>query len=95
MIQNTDFDLLFLDMDIENGSGIGFLSEVRMVFGEINVVAMTRHPNRELEKKVREQRIIYYLVNPMDLREVRSIIDHIKQKTIENHSGTLCAPTNY
>ncbi len=85
-IAEVNFDLILLDMNLSNGDGIDFISEIRQSVEDLNIVAMTSDPNRELEQKLREQRVIYYMIKPFELDELRSIINHLSRRKIKFHS---------
>ncbi|MCP3924454.1 MAG: response regulator [Desulfobacterales bacterium] len=85
-IRNRDFDLIMIEMNLSKGNGIDLIKQIRKLKGILNVLAMTRDTSRELERKAREQRVIYYMIKPFEANELQSIINHILKKKRQTHS---------
>ncbi len=79
-ISESTFDLILWDINLSNGTGINLLSEIRESNRDLNIVTMTMFSNREMEERVREQGIIYYMIKPFKLDELRSIINHLAKR---------------
>lgn len=80
-ISDNHFNLIVMDIDLHDRNGIGMISEIRRIIGDINIVTMTESNNREREQEVRAQRILYYGVKPLEFGEIRSILDHLSSRT--------------
>ena len=74
-------DLIVMDIDLPDWDGVKIISRIKELVGEINIVTMTDNNNREREQSVRDQRILYYAVKPLEFSEIRSILNHILYKT--------------
>ena len=46
----------------------------------IGIVAMTGHNSRELELKVRNFKISYYMIKPFRGEEIEEVLNHISKK---------------
>ena len=82
-ITETNFDLILLDANRSNGNGINLIQEIRKLAGDVHIIAMAGDPSRELEQKLREQRIIYYMIKPFEFVELKSIINHLSERKIK------------
>ncbi len=85
-IKNRNFDLIMIEMNLSIGNGIDLIKQIRESKGILNVLAMTHDTCRELERKAREQRVIYYMIKPFEAIELQSIINHILKKKMQTHS---------
>ncbi|MGD9157456.1 MAG: response regulator [Desulfobacteraceae bacterium] len=86
-LSKTRFDLVVLDVDLTDGGRIKIISKIRTLADDVNIVTMTNNNNREREQEIRDQRILYYAVKPLEFDEIRSIIDHISLKKKANRKG--------
>lgn len=81
-INENSFDLIIMDMDLPKGDWCSTINGIREAAGDIHIITMTDNNSREIEQKAREQKVIYYIVKPFDIKEMRSIIDHVSKKKI-------------
>jgi len=70
-------DLIFLDHNLPDGSGLEFIHTIREWTKDTFVVMMTAQSSESFEKQVYQSGINYYLVKPFDLSSVISLIDEI------------------
>ncbi len=73
----SSFDLALVDINLPDGDGIDLISQLRDTAPDLHFVAMSGDCTRENEAKAREQRIIYFLVKPFLMSELRSLVDHL------------------
>jgi response regulator of citrate/malate metabolism len=45
---------------------------------------MTGYNSRELELEVRKQGVLYYMIKPFEIGDLRSLLDHISKKRSTN-----------
>ena len=83
-LKKNHFDLIIMDMDLQEGDWLSTVVWIREVLGNIHIITMTKNNRREIEELAREQKVIYYIVKPFDLKEMRSVIDHISKKINRN-----------
>ena len=76
------FDLVLLDIFLPDVKGYELIPDFKAINPEVNIVAMTGHNSRELELKVRSQGIIFYMVKPWESHVLKSIVDHISEKSL-------------
>ena len=82
-IAETNFDLILWDINLSNGNGIDLIPEIRKSVGKVNIIAMTGYSNREIEQRVRVLGVIYFMIKPFELDELRSIINHHAKRKIK------------
>lgn len=79
-IAKVDFDLILVDLNISNSMGLDFIQKIRESAGNVNIVTMTSHSSRDMEQRIREQRIIYYMIKPFRFDELKSIVNHLSRR---------------
>ena len=82
-ITKTKFDLILWDINLSNGNGIDLISEIREAVGDANIVAMAGDSDREVERRVRVQGVIYYMIKPIEFDELKSILNHLSERKIK------------
>ena len=79
IFSKKNFDLILLDIMLPDYRGYDLIPKFKEIHAEVNIITMTGHNSRELEKKVRDQGIIYYMVKPVETKNLRLLLDHIKK----------------
>ena len=76
-ITKTNYDLILLDIMLPDFKGYDLIPKFKKINPEVNIITMTGHNSRELERKVRKQGIIYYMVKPIETKNLKIILDHL------------------
>lgn len=71
------FDLILLDIYLPDGMGYDLIPKLKDQWSGMDIITMTGHSSRETEEKTRQQGILYYMVKPVNLEELKSIITHL------------------
>lgn len=79
-LKKNHVELILLDMDIENGSGISLLQEAKNMNGKVIVTASD--PNYAFESL--KMGVLGYLVKPFDNTEFKEVLKRALLKEIEN-----------
>lgn len=79
-IEKHCFDLILLDIFLPDMRGHLLIPEIKKIWPRSNIITMTGHNSRDLEKEVRKQGASYYVIKPFDIDQLRDILDHIKTK---------------
>ena len=74
------FDLVLLDIFLPDGKGHKLIPQLKELWPEVGIVTMTGYNTREIEKEVREQGILYYMIKPFDTGYLKELLDHLSQK---------------
>ena len=82
LLRRASFDLVLLDIYLPDMTGIELLTELpSMIDIRPPIVAMTGFNSPEIELQIRQQGVIFYLIKPFDLPHLRSIVEHIADRT--------------
>ncbi len=79
-ITKKRFDLVLLDIFLPDCNGYELIPQFRQLWPGIGIVAMTGNNSRELELKVRNFKINYYMIKPFRVEEIEEVLNHISKK---------------
>lgn len=80
------YDMMIRDIDYPGGKGYDLIPRIKKFNRDIYIVAMTAYNSRDLERKVRRQGVVYYMVKPFGMDEVKDLLDHSYTKKCEEVS---------
>jgi DNA-binding response OmpR family regulator len=78
IFSDENFDLILLDIMLSDYKGYDLIPKFKNINQKISIITMTGHNSREFELKVREQGILYYMVKPIETKNLKLLLDHIK-----------------
>lgn len=73
-------DLVLLDIMLPDCMGYELIPQFKARWHDIGIVTMTGYNSQELELKVRQQGITYYMLKPFNMKDIKDILDHISKK---------------
>jgi len=76
------FDLILLDIFLPDIKGYLLIPEIKKRCPHSNIIGMTGYNSRDLEKEVRKRGVIYYMIKPFDIGQIRCILDHMNTKVV-------------
>lgn len=79
-VMQKKFDLVLLDIMLPDCMGYELIPQFKARWHDIGIVTMTGYNTRELELKVRQQGITYYMLKPFNMKDIKDILDHISKK---------------
>jgi len=79
-VRQKNFELVLLDIYLPDCMGYELIPQIKEVWPDIGIVTMTGYNSRELELNVRQQGIIYYMLKPFSMNEMKKLLDHISEK---------------
>ena len=82
-----DFDLFLLDVFLPDMTAMDLIPRLRAFRPDARVITLTGQSTRDLELKLRELGIAYYMAKPVAASELKSILDHMGRR---KNSRTAC-----
>ena len=79
-VKQQKFDLILLDILLPDGEGHRLIPQLKELWPKVGIIAMTGYNTREMEREVREQGILYYMIKPFDPGALKELLDHISHK---------------
>ena len=80
LVKNEMFDLILLDIFLPDTTAYELIPKLKQEWSGMDIITMTGYSSKEVEDKVRREGILYYMVKPVDLLELESIINHLSKK---------------
>ena len=74
------FDMALIDIMLPDGFGYDFLPEIKRRQPDLKIITMTGCSTPEMEKRARQQGIAYYMAKPVNIGELRDIVEHLSGK---------------
>ena len=81
--EDSIFDMILLDIMLPDGFGYDIIPDIKNKQPGAYVITMTGHNTPELEKIVRGFGIAYFMAKPVNLDELKHIIDHYINRLIK------------
>lgn len=78
IFSDENFDLILLDIMLSDYKFDDLIPKFKNINQNISIITMTGHNSRELERKVRKQGILYYMLKPIEAKNLKLLLDHIK-----------------
>lgn len=86
--KNKNFDLILLDLFLPDMKGYELIPKIKKSWPDSKIIAITDSNSRELESKVRKEGVIYYMIKPIDIKYLESIIEHISNRLKQGSGET-------
>ena len=89
-MESENFDLVLLDIFLPDCKGHELISQFKKKQPGIGVITMTGYNSRDLEKEVRRQGVLFYMIKPFANTHLKKILDHVnkkKTKSMNNRGG--------
>ena len=79
-VKKKRFNLILLDIFLPDGKGHRLIPQFKELWPDIGIVTMTGYNTREIEREVREQGILYYMIKPFETKYLKELLEHISHK---------------
>ena len=70
-------DLILLDVFLPDTTAMELIPQLKAIQPDARIITLTGYSNRELERKLRELGISYYMAKPFQRDELHSILVHL------------------
>ena len=79
------FDLVLLDVGPPNENADRLIRQLKGILPETLIVVMTDHNSYEMEVRIRELGILYYLIKSLEIEHLKPLLDHIARRKRNAH----------
>jgi DNA-binding NtrC family response regulator len=76
-IRQGTFDTVLLELFLKDCMGYEIISGLKLYQSGIKIITMTRQSTPELEKRVRQCGIVFYMEKPVPLVQLKQILDQL------------------
>jgi CheY-like chemotaxis protein len=91
--QKKWFDLVLLNLNLPDMKAMTLIGHFKHQCLKVPIVAMTDRNSREMEARVRNLGILYYMVKPLDTAVLRRLLLHISKKQPQTEKISMEAYT--
>lgn len=78
MLESGDYDLVIIDVDVEDLSGLELITSVKKGYPDLPIIAMTGNNSLQLEREIRERGVFYFFVKSLfGLGEMREAVEAV------------------
>ena len=82
-LERKHFDLILIDIFLPDVKGYDMIAKIKAIRPDVRIITMTGYNTRELEQKVRQQGVLYYMIKPFQTGALRAILEHITKTSIK------------
>ena len=86
------FDLVLVDVGLPDEPADRLIRQLKGVRPEIGIVVMTDHNSYEMEVRIRDLGVLYYLIKPLEIEDLEPLLEHMarrkgssSEESITNH----------
>jgi len=81
MFMISPYDLVLMEVLLPDMRGEELISRLKELSPNTWIVAMTGNNSREMEVRIRERGILYYMVKPFETENFRSLLEHLTKRS--------------
>ena len=81
-LRDGKFDVVLLDLGLPDSPGEDLISRMKKEQPGIGVIAMTTNSSREMELNARMQGILFYMIKPPQIENLKNILDHLSRGNV-------------
>lgn len=79
-IQNTRIDVLIMDVDISGMKGYQIIPIIKKMEPALPIIVTSSRSSLKLAQKVRQEKIFFYAMKPLDLKEIKLVVKDALRK---------------
>lgn len=76
-VENSNYNLIFCDIDIENENGIDMLKKLLIVQPEAKTIILSAHSKNQIEPQLGNLKILSIIEKPFQSEQIKSIVKDI------------------
>jgi DNA-binding response OmpR family regulator len=81
--RSKEFDLVLLEALLPGMKADELIPRLKELCPQAGVVVMTANNSRELERRIREKGVLYYMIKPFEAESLKALLDHISNRLKE------------
>lgn len=85
--RNGSFDLVLLEVVPPDEGADRLIRQLKGILPETSIVVMTDHNSYEMEVRIRELGILYYLIKSLEIENLKPLLDHIALRKGNSRKG--------
>ncbi len=77
LCSKIDFQLILLDLYLPQTDIVELIQLLKILCMDTDIISMTGSNSPELERSIRELGILYYLIKPFEIDNLKAILEHL------------------
>jgi len=77
LVQKTDCRIVLIEITVPLFLTCDIIHELKKIKPDIKIITMTDSSDPEMETTIRETGIVYYLTQPFDPQELKTVLKHL------------------
>lgn len=82
LFRTEDYDVVLMEGMLPDMNAVELISTLKGFSPDIRIVVMTGKNSKEIEARIREQGILYYMIKPLEMENLRALLEHVSKKAI-------------
>lgn len=82
ILSKEPVDLILLDVYLKETTAVELIPKIKSIKPTVNIITMTGQTSRTLELKIRSFGILYYMAKPIEIANLKLILEHIDRRAI-------------
>ena len=78
-VKHNKFDLVLLNISSKTFDGCKLIQQLKGICPDIKIVTITDKNSRDLELKIRKQGVLFYMIQPLNIKVLKDIVDYISK----------------
>ena len=78
-VKHNKFDLVLLNISSKTFNGCKLIQQFKSICPDMKIVTMTDRNSRDLELKIRKQGVLFYMIQPLNIKVLKDIVDYISK----------------
>ena len=79
-VERSAPDLILLDVFLPDTSAVELIPQIKSIQPDARIITLTGQSSRELERRLRELGISYYMAKPFQRGELQAILSHLSSR---------------
>ena len=79
-VERSAPDLILLDVFLPDTSAVELIPQIKSIQPDARIITLTGQSSRELERRLRELGISYYMAKPFQRGELQAILSHLASR---------------
>jgi DNA-binding response OmpR family regulator len=79
-VERSAPDLILLDVFLPDTSAVELIPQIKSILPDARIITLTGQSSRELERRLRELGISYFMAKPFQRGELQAILSHLSSR---------------
>lgn len=82
LFRTGDYDVVLMEIMLPDMNAVELISTLKGFSPDVRIVVMTGKNSKEIEARIREQGILYYMIKPLEMENLRALLEYVSKKAM-------------